>query len=163
MDLSSLPPDQLAELLGLSTADEKQALLEQQLQQALALRNHARPQHDSPGGAAFGALSQMLDSASSIGQEQKLRAQMEEAAIDRCHAILARWQQTEERHYTIAPLRWATSLLAESGDATGARAQKGAGRDRPEGAGAGRKIPRRKGRDHQARIVSRSIETAGIV
>jgi ATP/maltotriose-dependent transcriptional regulator MalT len=46
----------------------------------------------------------------------------EQRAIERSHGILERWQQTEERHYTIAPLRWATSLLAECGDAPGARA-----------------------------------------
>jgi DNA-binding NarL/FixJ family response regulator len=44
------------------------------------------------------------------------------SAIERCRGILERWQGTEERHYTISPLRWATSLMAEHGDATGARA-----------------------------------------
>jgi DNA-binding NarL/FixJ family response regulator len=44
------------------------------------------------------------------------------SAGERCHAILERWQRTEERHYTISPLRWATSFLAEHGDPAGARA-----------------------------------------
>src|SRR6266536_3343506 len=44
------------------------------------------------------------------------------SAAERCLSILERWQQTEERHYAIPPLRWATTLLAESGDGRGARA-----------------------------------------
>jgi DNA-binding NarL/FixJ family response regulator len=47
-------------------------------------------------------------------------------AVDRCHGILESWQQTEERHYVISPLRWATSFLTECGDADGARACAGA-------------------------------------
>jgi DNA-binding CsgD family transcriptional regulator/type II secretory pathway predicted ATPase ExeA len=48
------------------------------------------------------------------------------AAVEHCRWILDRWKQTEERHYTISPLRWATTLLAEQGDATGARASAAA-------------------------------------
>jgi DNA-binding CsgD family transcriptional regulator len=44
------------------------------------------------------------------------------AAAQRCRWILERWQRTEERHYVVPPLRWATSFLAESGDGAGARA-----------------------------------------
>jgi DNA-binding CsgD family transcriptional regulator len=44
------------------------------------------------------------------------------SAIESCHGILARWQQTEERHYAIPPLRWATTLLAQEKDPAGARA-----------------------------------------
>jgi DNA-binding CsgD family transcriptional regulator len=43
-------------------------------------------------------------------------------ASDRCRWILERWQPTEERHYVVPPLRWAATLLAESGDGDGARA-----------------------------------------
>jgi DNA-binding CsgD family transcriptional regulator len=43
-------------------------------------------------------------------------------ATERCRWILERWQRTEERHYVVPPLRWATTLLAESGDGDGARA-----------------------------------------
>jgi DNA-binding CsgD family transcriptional regulator len=45
-----------------------------------------------------------------------------DGAREHCHWILDRWQRTEERHYTISPLRWATTFLAEQGDAGGARA-----------------------------------------
>ena len=48
------------------------------------------------------------------------------AAVAHCHWILDRWKGTEERHYTISPLRWATTFLAEEGDATGARASAAA-------------------------------------
>jgi|GEM_PF-357734 len=50
-----------------------------------------------------------------------------QGAVDRAHAILERWRQTgEELHYTIAPLRWASTVLAEAGDAAGARASAAA-------------------------------------
>ena len=44
------------------------------------------------------------------------------AAAERCRRILERWQETEDRHYAISPLRWAATVLAEAGDGAGARA-----------------------------------------
>ncbi|HET6815552.1 MAG TPA: AAA family ATPase [Actinomycetota bacterium] len=44
-----------------------------------------------------------------------------ESAVGHCWAVLERWRQTEDRHYAIAPLRWATTFFAESGDAAGTR------------------------------------------
>jgi DNA-binding NarL/FixJ family response regulator len=44
-----------------------------------------------------------------------------ESAAAHCWSILERWRQTEERHYAVSPLRWATTFFAESGDAAGAR------------------------------------------
>jgi DNA-binding NarL/FixJ family response regulator len=44
-----------------------------------------------------------------------------ESAAGQCWSILERWKQTEDRHYVISPLRWATTFFAESGDAAGAR------------------------------------------
>jgi DNA-binding NarL/FixJ family response regulator len=44
-----------------------------------------------------------------------------ESAAGHCWSILERWKQTEDRHYVISPLRWATTFFAESGDAAGAR------------------------------------------
>jgi DNA-binding NarL/FixJ family response regulator len=35
---------------------------------------------------------------------------------------LERWKQTEDRHYVVSPLRWATTFFAEAGDSGGARA-----------------------------------------
>ncbi|MGZ4325812.1 MAG: ATP-binding protein [Solirubrobacteraceae bacterium] len=40
------------------------------------------------------------------------------AAVARCRTILERWSQTEERHYAISPLRWATTVFAGSGEYT---------------------------------------------
>jgi DNA-binding CsgD family transcriptional regulator len=44
------------------------------------------------------------------------------AAAERCHTMLQRWRHSEERHYSVPPLRWAAGLFAECGDATGAHA-----------------------------------------
>jgi DNA-binding CsgD family transcriptional regulator len=44
------------------------------------------------------------------------------AAAERCHAMLQRWQHSEERHYSVPPLRWAAGVFAECGDVTGAHA-----------------------------------------
>jgi DNA-binding NarL/FixJ family response regulator/SHS2 domain-containing protein len=38
------------------------------------------------------------------------------AAVARCQVILERWAQTEERHYVISPLRWATTVFAVAGE-----------------------------------------------
>jgi DNA-binding NarL/FixJ family response regulator len=45
-----------------------------------------------------------------------------QSAAGHCWALLERWKQTEERHYVVSPLRWATTFFAESGDAAGVRA-----------------------------------------
>ncbi|HEX3199016.1 MAG TPA: AAA family ATPase [Propionibacteriaceae bacterium] len=44
------------------------------------------------------------------------------SAAGHCWALLERWKQTEDRHYVISPLRWATTFFATSGDARGTRA-----------------------------------------
>jgi DNA-binding NarL/FixJ family response regulator len=38
-----------------------------------------------------------------------------------CWSMLERWRQTEDRHYAVSPLRWATTFFAESGDGPGTR------------------------------------------
>ena len=45
-----------------------------------------------------------------------------QSAAGHCWALLERWKQTEERHFVISPLRWATTFFAESSDAGGTRA-----------------------------------------
>ena len=45
-----------------------------------------------------------------------------QSAAGHCRALLERWEQTEERHYTTPALRWAATFFAESGDAAGTRA-----------------------------------------
>jgi DNA-binding CsgD family transcriptional regulator len=44
-----------------------------------------------------------------------------EAAVARARRILARWEESGERHYTIAIAQWSSTLFAEAGDAAGAR------------------------------------------
>jgi DNA-binding NarL/FixJ family response regulator len=44
-----------------------------------------------------------------------------ESAAGHCWSIMERWKQTEDRHYAIAPLRWATTFFAELGDGPGTR------------------------------------------
>jgi DNA-binding NarL/FixJ family response regulator len=44
-----------------------------------------------------------------------------DSAAAHCQWIVERRRRTEDRHYAIAPLRWAATLFAESGDAAGAR------------------------------------------
>ena len=38
-----------------------------------------------------------------------------QSAVGHCWALLERWKQTEDRHYAMPPLRWATTFFAESG------------------------------------------------
>jgi len=45
-----------------------------------------------------------------------------DAAVARARRILARWEETGDRHYTIAIMQWSSTLFAESGDPAGARA-----------------------------------------
>jgi DNA-binding CsgD family transcriptional regulator len=44
------------------------------------------------------------------------------AGIARCQTILERWSQTEERHYVISPLRWATTVFAQAAEYTDVKA-----------------------------------------
>jgi ATP/maltotriose-dependent transcriptional regulator MalT len=46
----------------------------------------------------------------------------DEAAADRCRALLERWERSEERHYAVSPLRWAATFFAARGAAAEARA-----------------------------------------
>jgi DNA-binding NarL/FixJ family response regulator len=43
------------------------------------------------------------------------------SAAAHCWSMLERWRQTEDRHHAVAPLRWATTYFAESGDGPGTR------------------------------------------
>lgn len=44
------------------------------------------------------------------------------SGLARCHALLDRWERTEERHYVVAALRWAATFCAEHNAADEARA-----------------------------------------
>ena len=43
------------------------------------------------------------------------------SAAAHCWSIVERWRRTEDRHYVVAPLRWATTFFAENGDGNGTR------------------------------------------
>ena len=43
-------------------------------------------------------------------------------AAERCRALLARWERSEDRHYAVKGLRWAAAFLARSGDLAGTHA-----------------------------------------
>jgi DNA-binding NarL/FixJ family response regulator len=45
----------------------------------------------------------------------------DQSASGNCWSIIERWKQTEDRHYVVSPLRWATTFFAKSGDGVGAR------------------------------------------
>ena len=45
-----------------------------------------------------------------------------DVAADRCRFILQRWEQTEDRHYSIPAVRWAASFLARQGIGADTRA-----------------------------------------
>lgn len=42
-------------------------------------------------------------------------------ATAQCQWILERWRRTEDHHYAVAPLRWAATFFAETGEVAGAR------------------------------------------
>lgn len=77
----SAPPDPLSRLMGLSTLDDKNAILQQQIAQAMALRNKPRHHYSTWGGALAGGLGDVIDSANSKSQEDRLRGQ-ENANLD---------------------------------------------------------------------------------
>jgi ATP/maltotriose-dependent transcriptional regulator MalT len=43
-------------------------------------------------------------------------------ATEQCHTILSRWEQIEDCHYAVPPLRWAASYFAQTHAATDVRA-----------------------------------------
>jgi len=45
-----------------------------------------------------------------------------DAGADRCRAILERWTESEDRHYSISPLRWAATAFAQAADGHAVRA-----------------------------------------
>lgn len=62
-----------------------------------------------------------LDTAWSLAVVDDLVGAVDSAA-DRCRWVRERWEQTEERHYAIPPLRWATTFFAAHTATTDARA-----------------------------------------
>lgn len=73
--LSQLSPEEIAELMGMGTLDERGSLLDQQLAQAQALRQPQSGPHSTGMGAALGGLGDAVRSFSGGIQELGLRDQ----------------------------------------------------------------------------------------
>ena len=73
--LSSLSPEELEQLLGMGTLDERGTLLEQQLQQAEALRNPSGQGHLTGLGGALGGFSNAVRDVQGAYTQGKLREQ----------------------------------------------------------------------------------------
>lgn len=75
--LNSLPPEVLEQLIGLGTLDEQQALLEQQMQQAQALRGSGMAQgHRTGVGAGLAGLGDVLNGVRGGLDAQRLQGEM---------------------------------------------------------------------------------------
>jgi DNA-binding SARP family transcriptional activator len=60
-----------------------------------------------------------IEATHALARVDGLVAKDDEAA-ERMRELIARWQTREERHYSVAALRWATTLFARRGDVPGA-------------------------------------------
>jgi hypothetical protein len=120
-DLSMLSPEQLEILLGLSTADERSKLVEQQLAQVGALRNIAN-NYTTPTGAALGGAAGVMNNLAAITREEQLAAKQEEqlAAKERARAEFVRALQGEPE-----PELGAASGLASPGVLAALRKPRG--------------------------------------
>lgn len=72
--LANIPPELLAELMGLSSMDDEQALLEQQLARAQALRQGGNQQYRTPGAAGVQALGNLVRGGVGLAQESGVQA-----------------------------------------------------------------------------------------
>ncbi|HZB77655.1 MAG TPA: AAA family ATPase [Solirubrobacteraceae bacterium] len=73
----------------------------------------------------LGHYNMTVDSTAALARVAAAEGDGAEAAA-RCHAVLARWEQSDDHHYALAPLRWAACFFAGTGDRPGAQACAGA-------------------------------------
>ena len=71
--LSQLSPEQVSQLLGLSTLDEEGSALERQMAQAQALQQPAGRRHTTTLGSAFGAAGDVMRGIRGGLDERSLR------------------------------------------------------------------------------------------
>lgn len=76
--LSQFSPEELAELIGLGTLDERGALLQDQMAQAQALRQPQAGHHTTGMGAALGGLGDVVRGFAGARQTTALGAQQAE-------------------------------------------------------------------------------------
>lgn len=74
--LAQLSPEELAQLLGLGTMDERSALLQQQLAQAEALRQGGGQKYSTGLGAALGGLGDVVNNVAGSMKAQKVNDQL---------------------------------------------------------------------------------------
>lgn len=76
--LSTMSPEELQQILGLGTMDERGALLQQQMAQAEALRQPSGRQYSTGWGAALGGLGDAAKFIAGSRQMDKTQAGLEE-------------------------------------------------------------------------------------
>src|SRR3954471_16549432 len=75
--LSHLPPEALAQLLGMGSLDERGGIIEDQLKQALALRQPTEQQHSTGIGPALGGHGDIFRGVGGGIAERDLRGQQQ--------------------------------------------------------------------------------------
>lgn len=75
--LSQMSPEELEQLLGMGTLDERGGMLQQQMAQAEALRQPSGRQASTGWGAAFGGIADGLRNIQGTQQMDTLRQQQE--------------------------------------------------------------------------------------
>jgi DNA-binding CsgD family transcriptional regulator len=68
-----------------------------------------------------GHYNMTIDSTTGLARVAAME-NADDEAIERCRALLARWEQSDDRHYAIWGLRWATTFFASRGDLSDAHA-----------------------------------------
>jgi DNA-binding NarL/FixJ family response regulator len=77
--------------------------------------------------SSFAAASQIghfnmsVDTTTGLARVAAAEGAAEEAA-ERCHSLLARWENSEDHHYCVKGLRWGAAFFARRGDLGGAHA-----------------------------------------
>lgn len=72
---SALSPEELQQLLGMGSLDERGDAIQQQLEQAMALRNVRPVQRSTAGGAILSGLGDVVGNVRSEMQQKDLRSQ----------------------------------------------------------------------------------------
>ena len=62
-----------------------------------------------------------IDATVSLARVAAASGEHDEAA-ERCHAVLARWEGSDDHHYAVGGVRWAAAYFARRGDRAGAQA-----------------------------------------
>jgi hypothetical protein len=78
--LATASPEELEQLMGLGTLDERGALLDGQLAQAQALRTNNSQGHSTGLGAGLGGLSDVLNAYSSVRDQKAVGAEQQALA-----------------------------------------------------------------------------------